>query len=159
MAFAFRWPRVRARGLVLTVLLVVVAAVLWRNARDRRAADAGAVAEWIREAARAAQEDRDAPPAMGGTEPVIASAFAAWVRGAMPPGRAGDPRVEVDPLGGGPFGTGDGDATHRARIGFRGGAAEADIRWADRASGVPAMVAFRTAPADPAAPGPDPASR
>jgi hypothetical protein len=127
MAFALRWPRVRARGLVLTVLLVVVAAVLWRNARDRRAADAGTVAEWI--------------------------------RGAMPPGRAGDPRVEVDPLGGGPFGTGDGDATHRARIGFRGGAAEADIRWADRASGAPAMVAFRTAPADPAAPGPEPASR
>ena len=149
MASAFRWPRVRARGLVLTALLVVVAWVTWRNAGAQRATDSAAVAEWVREAARSAQEDRDAVPAMGGTEPVVASAFAAWVRGAMPPGRAGDPRVEVEPLGGGPFGAGGGEATHRARIDLGGGAAEVDVRWADRASGAPSVVAFWTAAAGP----------
>ena len=39
MRFALRWPRVRARGLVLTALLVVVAALLWRGAREQREAE------------------------------------------------------------------------------------------------------------------------
>jgi hypothetical protein len=125
MRFALRWPRVRARGLVLTALLVVVAALLWRGAREQREADAGAVEEWIRESARAVQEDRGTVPAMGGTEPVVASAFAAWVRGAVPPGRASDPHLEVEPLGSGPFGSGDGGATHRVLV--RLGAQEAVI--------------------------------
>jgi len=138
------WARriLRPRGLVLTVLLVVVAALLWRGAKAQRAADASAAAAWLLEGVRAAQEDRDATPSLGATEPVVASAFATWVRSALPPGEAGDARIDVTVLGSGPFGGGDGDATHRAVLRLRGARAEADLLWSASA---PAVVAFRSA--------------
>lgn len=138
------WARriLRPRGLVLTVLLVVVAALLWRGAKARREADASAAAAWILEGVRAAQEDRGTVPPLGSTEPVVASALAGWVRSAMPPGEAGDAGVEVTVLGEGPFGGGDGGSTHRAALELRGRRAEADLRWSAES---PSVTAFRVA--------------
>ena len=132
----------RPRGLLLTAMIVVAAALIWRGAKAQREADASAVAGWMLEAVRAAQEDSPAAPPLGASEPVVAAAFASWVRSSLPPGVAGDARVTVVPLGGGPFGAGDGDATHRASLELRGNRAEAEVRWSP---GSPAVTAFRLA--------------
>ena len=130
----------RPRGLFLTAMIVVVAALAWRGAKAQREADTAAVAAWVLEAVRDAQADRSAAPAFGATEPVVAGALAAWVRGAMPAGAAGDARVAVTALGGGPVGAGGGEGTHRASLELRGSRAEVDVRWS---AGSPSIVAFR----------------
>jgi hypothetical protein len=48
--------------------------------------------------------------------------------------------VDVVPVGGGPFGAGDGEATHRATIELLGARGEADVHWAE---GRRAIVAWR----------------
>jgi len=132
----------RPRGLILTATIVVAAALMWRGEKSRREADAAGVASWMLEAVRAAQEADSAAPSMGATEPVVAAAVASWVRASMPRGEAGDATVIVQSLGGGLFGAGDGNATHRASLELRGRRAEADLSWS---AGSPAIVAFRAA--------------
>jgi len=131
----------RPRGLILTGTIVVAAALMWRGEKSRREAEVAGVAEWMLETVRAAQEADAAAPSMGATEPVVAGAVASWVRASMPRGEAGDATVTVETLGGGPFGAGGGDATHRASLELRGRVAEVDVRWS---AGSPSIVAFRT---------------
>lgn len=139
------WARriLRPRGLVLTVLLVVVAALLWRGANAQHEEDRALVAGWLQEAVREAQERRDAASAMGATEAVLAGAFAHWVRESVPPGTARDARITVEPLGSGPFGSRDGDATHRAEVVLPRGTATVEVRCSD---GRCAATSFRSGP-------------
>jgi hypothetical protein len=136
----------RARGLVLTVTIVVAATLIWRGARVQRAAEVQAVAAWTADSVRAVARDLDAVPALGGTEPVVVRAISAWLREAAPPGIAADVRVDVVPLGGALLGGGGGDATHRATVEVRGTRAELDVRWTPGeggAAGRGVVTAFR----------------
>jgi hypothetical protein len=136
-----RW--FRPRGLILTLMLVLVASLIWRNQRMQREADSAAVADWVRDAAMAALANRDAPVSLGATEPVVASAFLSWVRTNVPKDRATEVRVSVETIGRGPFGAGDGVATHRADVQLPGARAEADVHWPQDGR---AMVAWRADP-------------
>lgn len=137
----------RPRGLVLTVTIVVAAALIWRGARLQRAAEVDSVGAWTADAIRAVARDLDAVPDLGGTEPVVVRAISAWLREAAPPGIAADVRVDVVPLGGALLGAGSGgDATHRATVEVRGKRAELDVRWTpgeDAAAGRGVVTAFR----------------
>lgn len=136
----------RPRGLVLTVTIVVAAALIWRGARLQRAAEVESVGAWTADAVRAVARDLDAVPDLGGTEPVVVRAISAWLREAAPPGISADVRVDVVPLGGAVLGGGDGDATHRATVEVRGKRAELDVRWTPgegAAAGRGVVTAFR----------------
>lgn len=134
------FARLRPRGLFLTAMIAVVAVLVWRGAGAQRQAGSAEVAAWLRDRVIACQDRPDAVPPLGVTEPVVASSFAAWVRGALPEGVAGEASVAVTPVAGGLLGAGSGEATHRAVLRLRGAAAEADVHWAE---GGAAIVAFR----------------
>jgi len=136
--FVRRW--LRPRGLILTVMIVAVGAMIWRNQRVQRESDAVRAADRVRSTVVAAQADRGNAFEVAGTEPVVAGVVASWVRAVVPEGRAVEPRVDVVPVGGGPFGAGDGEATHRATIELLGARGEADVHWAE---GRRAIVAWR----------------
>lgn len=133
-----RW--LRPRGLILTVMIVLVGAMIWRNQRGQREADAALAAAWVRSTVVAAQADRGGAFVLAGTEPLVAGVLAAWVRSVVPEGRAVEPRVTAVPVGGGPFGAGDGEATHRATVDLLGSRGEADVHWA---GGRGAITAWR----------------
>jgi hypothetical protein len=136
--FVRRW--LRPRGLILTVMIVAVGAMIWRSQRVQREADAARAADWVRSTVVAAQADRGGAFVLAGTEPLVAGVLAAWVRSVVPEGRAVEPRVTAVPVGGGPFGAGDGEATHRATVDLLGSRGEADVHWA---GGRGAITAWR----------------
>jgi hypothetical protein len=136
--FVRRW--LRPRGLILTVMIVAVGAMIWRSQRVQREADAARAADWVRSTVVAAQADRGGAFVLAGTEPLVAGVLAAWVRSVVPEGRAVEPRVTAVPVGGGPFGAGDGEATHRATVELLGSRGEADVHWA---GGRGAITAWR----------------
>lgn len=121
--------RFRPRGLILTAMIVLVGAMIWRSQRSRNEADAALAADWVRSTVLAAQADRGREFEVAGTQPVVAGALASWVRSTVPEGRAVEAKVSVTALGAGPFGAREGDATHRAAIDLLGSRAEADLHW------------------------------
>ena len=128
----------RPRGMVVTVTMVVAALLLWRGESARRASEAGQVADWVREAVRQARTGGDEPMRLGDSEPVVASAFGAWVRSSAPEGTAGDAGVRAEALG---SRSGDGAGTHRVEVTVGGRRAELRVEWADGGS-PPRAVAF-----------------
>ena len=133
-----RW--LRPRGLILTVMIVAVGAMIWRNQRGQREADAALAADWVRSTLVAAQADRGGAFAVPGPEPWGAGVRGAWVRSVVAAGGAAAPRVTAVPVGGGPFGAGDGEATHRVTVELLGSRGEADVHWA---GGRRAITAWR----------------
>lgn len=121
-------------------MIVVVGALIWRNQRAQNEADAAMAADWVLDTVFAAQADRGKAFEVPGTEPVVASALASWVRSAVPGDSSVQATVTVVALGTGLFGAREGDATHRATIELRGSRAEADVHWRTDAR---AIVAWR----------------
>ena len=133
-----RW--FRPRGLILTAMIVLVGVLIWRNQRARNEADVAMAADWVLDTVLAAQADHGKAFEVPGTQPVVASALASWVRSAVPADSSIQATVTVVSLGSGLFGARDGDATHRATIELRGSRAEADVLWREDAR---AIVAWR----------------
>ena len=126
------WRRIRPRAIILSATVAVAAVLIGRGASQRREADAGAVAEWVRGAVIAAQGP-DAPE-LGRTEPVIGDAFASWTREQGGPGRVNDARIEVSPVGAWDTPRSSG-ATHRVRVTLGGSAADVEVAWDTDAAG------------------------
>ena len=127
----------RPRTLVLSALMLVAAWLIWRQSREQATAGRQAVAQWVEDAVHSAAATRDAPLALGGTEPVVADALAAWVRSAQPANVLGDPTIEVAVIPKDMFGGSSGAATHRVTVQLRGQQATLLVEWdGTRARGV-----------------------
>jgi hypothetical protein len=121
----------RPRTLILGGLIILAAWVIHAQSRDQARAGQEGVAAWVQACVRAAAAERDRAPAMGATEPIVAEAFAAWVRQAQPEGVAGDAALTVVPLRQEFFGDGSA-ATHRVDMALRGAQATLTVVWDGR---------------------------
>lgn len=108
--------------------MILAAWVIHTQSRDQAKAGTEGVAAWVQDAVRAAAAERERPPAMGVTEPIVVEAFAAWVRQSQPAGVAGDAVLAVEPLKQEFFGSGS-PATHRVGMALRGGHATLTVVW------------------------------
>ena len=126
------WRRIRPRAIILSATVAVAAVLIGRGASQRREAEAGAVAEWVRGAVIEAQGP-DAPE-LGRTEPLVGDAFASWVRGRGGQDRVKGAAIEVTPIGAWDASR-SGGATHRARVSVGGSAAEVEVAWDAGAAG------------------------
>ncbi len=143
----------RPRALIFSVLIFGAGYVIFAQAREQKVAAQSAVAAWLQDGVRRAEERRDGPFLLGGTEPLAAEAFAGWVRDAVPANIATDAVIEVTPMGQSFFGGDDRGITHQAVLTLRKARATIGIRWQQgpgKPNGEGVMVEF--VPAAPAVP-------
>lgn len=126
------WRRIRPRALVLSATVAVAAILIGRGASQRREAEAGAVAEWVRGAVLSAQGPD--PAELGRTEPWVGDAFRGWVRERAGTGQVRDARVEVRPVGAWDS-TRSAGTTHRARVTVGDSSVDAEVAWDPSAAG------------------------
>jgi hypothetical protein len=141
------WRRIRPRALVLSAAVAVAAVLIGRGATHRRAAEAGAVAEWVRGAVARASEGAGA----SGAVPMVDDAVVSWVREVERGPRTSQANVFVRAVGAWRAEEGvPASATHVAEVRVRDARATLGIEWpAGGPSGQaqPAIVSFRrTAP-------------
>jgi hypothetical protein len=137
------WRRIRPRAIILSATVAVAAVLIGRGASQRREADAGAVAEWVRGAVGRAGEGTGA----SGAAAMVDDALASWVREVEGGPRASQLHVAVRPVGAwrGEEGV-PASATHVAELRVRDSRATIGIEWpAGGPSGAaqPAIVSFR----------------
>jgi hypothetical protein len=100
---------------VISALILVAGWMVWLQSKNQAAAGAQQVEKWVQGTVRAAAEERELPPFMGQTEPVVRDALAAWVRKSVPESVALEVRVQTTPLRDEML-KNQGEATHRVRI-------------------------------------------
>jgi hypothetical protein len=135
----------RPRALIFSVLIFGAGYVIFAQARQQKVDAQAAVAAWLQDAVRRAEERRDGPFLLGSTEPLAAEAFAGWVRDAVPANIATDAMIMVTPTGQSFFGGDDRGITHQAVITLRKARATMGIRWQQgpgKPAGEGALVEF-----------------
>lgn len=142
----------RPRALIFSVLIFGAGYVIFAQARQQKVDAQAAVAAWLQDAVRRAEERRDGPFLLGTTEPLAAEAFAGWVRDSVPANIATDATVEVTATGQSFLGGHDRGITHEAVVTLRKARATLGIRWQQgpgKPAGDGAVVEFVPAAAVP----------
>ncbi len=102
--------------------------MIWVQSKNQAAAGAQHVEKWVQGAVRAAAEERELPPFMGQTDPLVRDALASWVRECVPEHVALEVRAHTTPLRDEML-KDQGEATHQVRVTLQDCALDVLVVW------------------------------